>query len=113
MRINNQKTTLTIVDGVCTITPLANRRTIAVLENVNEQVIFHVSITNAIIGDELTLVLKRAEGGDWGFKFLAEDNFQFSSCRSLETDFFQPGGDSWIGNFFFDGTYFVNTYEDC
>ena len=113
MIVQNKKITLTLDEsGNCLVHPTA-RRTIAVLEDAHDTVTFIADGSDSVVGDELILVVKKLVDAEWGFLFLADNNFVFTSCREVDDEVFPPGGSSWIGHFFFDGNKFLDTYEDC
>ena len=104
---------LTVSDGVCSIVP-HTRKTIAVLEHAEGDIICHVDPSRSIVGDELVLILSRDNlGVNWSFTFAKENNFVFTSCGELENGTYSPGNKSFVMNFFFNGNYFLDTFENC
>ncbi len=111
MKIRKNTLELSVTDENCYIHPSSGKN-IAVLEGANGTVTFHATTTSASIGDEITLIVKRNSLEDaWAFLF--STNMIFTACRTIETEEFSPSGYSWVGHFFYDGSKFINTYEDC
>ena len=113
MNVVSKNLILTVSNGVCNITPHAGKRTVALLEHLAETIVVSVDTSRSVVGDHLVLIVKRDNTDDWGLVFSAENGVFFTSCRTPETEVYSPNNNTWIGNFYFDGTYFCNTYEDC
>lgn len=122
MILKNKTLDLVNNSGSCEIVTDA-RRTIALLEDVTGFINFTADVSKCKIGDELVLIIKQGSGGsDLQLKF-TNTEFVFSSCSDVnqvggeENDYdIQFNADNnrrWVGHFFFDGSKYLNTAEDC
>lgn len=117
MIVRNKTITLVNDAGNCTVAT-NSRRTIASLTEATGTITFIVDSSKCVIGDELVLIVTQGIDGDPLVLDFDTPDFAFSSCRTV------GGEDSqmifnvnenirWVGHFFFDGSRYVNTAEDC
>lgn len=113
MIVKNKKITLSVDESNnCSFAP-SDARTVAILSGINGDVTFIVDTTDCNVGDELVLILNKQSEASWQFHFLKENGLFFTTCGSVEEGTFTPSDSRWVGRFYFDGTYFLNTYDDC
>ncbi len=118
MILKNKTVVLTVDGGNCVIATSA-RRTIALLEDVTGLITFTNDTSKCRIGDELVLIIKQGADGDALQLSFTPTDFVFSSCGDIggeggfDMEFSTNENARWVGHFFFDGSRYLDTAEDC
>lgn len=114
-RQENIQTIVAVVDevGMTTITPNARkvfvRLSVALLGNVT----FLTDIKNCLFGDEIVFLLKIDDTNTDGVVTFPDAKYYLTICGEVGIDYMVGTLERFMFHFYFDGTKYVSTQDNC